>query len=141
MTAPTKATRQDMYERDLDRCAACGRTDRLTHQHRRAVGMGGSKTPPSITDSLTLCFECNWRAEHDLQTFALIYGWKVRRWVQDPSAVPVFYAHSIGWARLTDGGAALPIHADEAAEMMREVYGEEWDEWREQVGAVAPVRR
>ena len=129
MSAPTKQTRADMYERDHDQCALCGRRDTLTHQHRRAVGMGGSKIRPTITDSITLCFDCNGRAERDLQTKALAYGVKVRKWVKDPAAVPVLYPFIWGWARLTEGGQAVPIHADEAAQMMREVYGEEWDQW------------
>lgn len=134
MTAPTPAVRADMYRRDHDQCAMCGRHDMLTHQHRQATGMGGSKERPSITASLTLCAECNDRCERDLQIKALVYGVKVRRWVKDPAMVPVLYPFIWGWARLTEDGKAEPITGEQAAEMMRDVYGEEWDEWRAQIG-------
>ncbi|PRI11908.1 hypothetical protein [Leucobacter massiliensis] len=137
----TTSTWRDTKERDGDRCAACGARVGLTHQHRRAVGMGGSKTPPSIEDSLALCGDCNGRCESDLQKYALVFGWKVRRWVKDPSRVPAFYPHLWGWARLTPAGAALPIHAAEAAAMMRDVYGEEWNAWCKEVGVQTPERR
>ncbi|KKI16395.1 MULTISPECIES: hypothetical protein [unclassified Leucobacter] len=135
------ATWADTKDRDNDQCARCSTRYSLTHQHRRAVGMGGSPTPPSIVDSLTLCFDCNGRCERDLQTIALAYGWKVRRWVGDPGRVPVFYPHLHGWARLTKGGEALRIHATEAAQMMREVYGPEWDQWCAEAGVRTPERK
>lgn len=140
MSAPTPKVRSTMYERDHDQCALCGSRDNLSHQHRRAVGMGGSKIRPTITDSITLCLSCNGRAEGDLQTKALAYGIKVRKWVKDPSLVPVLYPFIWGWARLTEGGHAEPIHADEAARMMREIYGEEWDQWMSQVQSLPGIR-
>lgn len=124
----------DVKERDLEQCAACGARDGLSHQHRRAVGMGGSKAAPTFEDSLTLCIDCNGRCERDLQTRALAQGWKVRRWVQDPSLVPVLFPLTYGWARLTKAGLALPISAAEAAAMMRDVYGTQWDAWCAEVG-------
>lgn len=133
MSAPTPKVRRDMYERDHEQCAMCGRRDELSHQHRQAVGMGGSKIRPSIVESLTLCMDCNGRCERDLQTKALAYGVKVRKWVKDAGLVPVLYPFIWGWARLTPGGEAIPIHADEAAQMMRDVYGEEWDQWMAEV--------
>ncbi|MFA5606625.1 MAG: hypothetical protein WDA07_05500 [Leucobacter sp.] len=96
--------------------------------------MGGSKLRPSITDSLTLCIDCNGRCERDLQIKALAYGVKVRRWVKDPSAVPVLYPFIWGWARLTEDGRAEPITPEEAAVMMRDVYGTQWEEWRAEIG-------
>lgn len=129
MTGPTQKVRSGMYERDHEQCALCGRRDSLSHGHRRAVGMGGSKIRPSITDSITLCLSCNERAERDLQITALAFGIKVRRWVKDPALVPVLYPFIWGWARLTEDGRAVPISAETAAEMMREVYGEEWESW------------
>lgn len=138
MTQPTAKVRVMMLQRDGYRCAATGRTDSLTHQHRRASGMGGSKVRPSITDSLTLSAEINDRCERDLQTMALAYGWKVRRWVKDPALVPVFYRWTIGWARLTDEGFVEVISSAEAAEMMRRVYGKQWDQWMEEIGCETP---
>lgn len=141
MTGPTKTTRADMYERDHNQCAMCGRHDTLTHGHRRAVGMGGSKMKPSITDSITLCFDCNGRCERDLQLKALVYGTKVRRYVKDPALVPVLYPFIWGWARLTEDGRAEPLSAEEAAEMMRDVYGAQWDQWRAEIGLPVFERR
>lgn len=131
---------RDLKDRDHNQCARCATRYNLSHQHRRAVGMGGSKVAPTFEDSLVLCLDCNVRCERDLQTLALVYGWKVRRYVADPSRVPVFYPHLWGWARLTAGGEALGIHATEAAEMMHDVYGDEWDEWTAEVGALIPAR-
>lgn len=138
---PTAAMWADIKERDLEQCAMCGTDQDLTHQHRRAVGMGGSKIRPTFEDSLVLCYGDNRDAEGHLQLNALVFGWKVRKWVTDPSRVPVCYPHSIGWARLTVGGHAEPIHADEAAEMMRDVYGEEWDKWCDEIWYLPPGRR
>ena len=140
MTGPTPKTRAGMYARDHEQCALCGKHDRLTHGHRRAVGMGGSKIRPSIVDSITLCGDCNDRAERDLQTKALAYGVKVRKWVKDPAAVPVLYPFIWGWARLTEDGQAVPISHEEAERMMREVYGDEWDGWMQEIRAHAPAR-
>lgn len=138
---PTASRWADIKERDLEQCAMCGTEYSLTHQHRRAVGMGGSKIPPTVEDSLTLCYDDNRDAEGHLQINALVFGWKVRKWVKDPSLVPVCYPHSIGWARLTTGGHVEPIHAMEAEQMMREVYGEEWDRWCDEIGYLPPGRR
>lgn len=141
MSGPTPATRAGMYRRDHDQCVMCTARYTLTHGHRRAAGMGGSKIRPSITDSVTLCAECNGRCERDLQTRALWYGTKVRKWVKDPAMVPMYYPFLFGWARLTEGGEAVPISAQEAARMMRAVYGEEWDRWMEEIGASVPEGR
>lgn len=140
MSGPTPKVRGDMYERDHEQCVMCGRREGLSHGHRRAVGMGGSKIRPSITDSVTLCLDCNGRAERDLQTKALAYGVKVKRWVKDPALVPVLYPFIWGWALLTEDGKSLPISAETAAEMMREVYGAQWDEWMNEIRAYVPAR-
>lgn len=140
MTGPTPKTRAGMYERDHEQCALCGKRGDLTHGHRRAVGMGGSKIRPSITDSVTLCASCNERAERDLQTKALAYGAKVKKWVKDPALVPVLFPFIWGWARLTEDGKTVPISVETAAEMMRAVYGDEWDRWMALIGAWVPVK-
>ncbi|GAB2567291.1 hypothetical protein [Leucobacter ruminantium] len=138
MTRPTAKVRSQMYARDKHRCAATGRSDALTHQHRRAVGMGGSKIRPSITDSLTLSAEINERCERDLQVMALAYGWKVRKWVKDPSSVPVYYRWQRGWAVLLETGDAMRITPEEAAEMMRDIYGDDWDRWMSEINHEMP---
>lgn len=129
MSAPTKQTRQDVYVRDGYRCVMCGATDPLTFQHRRAVGMGGSKILPPPVDGLTLCASCNERCEADLQDAALAHGWKVRRWVRSPERVPVFFPAELAWYRL-EGTRRVRISAAVAMEMGCAVYGDEWMRWR-----------
>ena len=133
MSAPTPETRSTVYERDHNRCVLCGAHNPLTFQHRQASGMGGRKARPTFVEGLCLCSDCNDRCERDLQTKALAYGVKVRRWVDDPADVPVLYPFIWGWARLTEDGMAIPISAKTAVEMMRAVYGEEWDAWMEEI--------
>lgn len=130
MAKPTTATRFRTYERDLNRCASCA-SPALSFQHRRAVGQGGSKTLPTVQDALTLCPTCNNHCEHTLQTRALAYGWKVRRWVTNPGDVPVFYPHEFAWFVLTDTGTREQIPALRAMEMMLVVYGDDWLTWRD----------
>lgn len=99
MTAPTTETRQGVYFRDGFRCVICGVTEGLTFQHRRAVGMGGTKNLPAPVDGLTLCARCNNACEAELQSTALANGWKVRRWA-NPEHVPVYFPGELAWFRL-----------------------------------------
>lgn len=132
MIAPTSDVRAETYFRDGNQCASCGTHALLTFQHRGAVGMGGSKIMPLVVEGLTLCLECNDRTERDLQTKALLHGWKVRRWVQQQGRcqdVPVFYAHLGVWFRLDDLERIRITEADALA-MMYAVYGrEEYEKW------------
>lgn len=118
---PSKKVRLAVYERDEHRCAACGVYSPLSFQHRRAVGMGGSPTPPLPADGLTLCMVCNADCEAGRQKDALYNGWKVPRWVDDPSRVPVWY-FARGWFRL-EGDDRKRIGFDEARRMFADVYG------------------
>lgn len=129
MTAPTTQTRASVYLRDGYRCVACGAVDGLTFQHRRAVGMGGSKNVPAPVDGLTLCGSCNARCESDLQDMALANGWKVRRWVSSPERIPVYYPHEFAWVRFEGINRVRVSHAV-AMEMGCAVYGDEWMKWR-----------
>lgn len=129
MSAPTQSVRDAVYDRDRNRCAACGTVDGLTFQHRRAVGMGGSKVRPTAEDGLTLSGKCNDACEAEMQQLALAYGWKVKRWVTDPSRVPVYYPHEFQWYRLEDT-TRIPITAVVALDMMHDVYGDEYFHWR-----------
>lgn len=127
MADPTLLVRGQTYGRDLMRCVVCG-SPNVTFGHRRAVGAGGSKIRPECVDAVTQCLRHNEAAEADGQTLALYRGWKVRRWVQDPGRVPMYYPLEAGWFRLVDDHR-VPITEYQAEWMMREVYGEEWLAW------------
>lgn len=128
MSAPTPIVRAAVYRRDGERCAACSTTAGLSFQHRRAVGMGGSKTRPGAADGLTLCITCNEECERSMQILALANGWKVRRWA-DPTKVPVYFPHEWAWYRL-EGSERREISAVVALDMMHAVYGDEYFSWR-----------
>lgn len=127
MSDPTDSVRSDTYNRDGRRCVICLSID-VTFQHRRAVGMGGSKIRPGVADGLTLCGIHNGRCETDMQMYALLMGWKVRRWA-DPVKVPCFYPHEYAWFRFV-GIERIEIPAAVALDMMHDVYGDEYFEWR-----------
>lgn len=127
--APTMKVRLAVRSRDRGRCVACGSVTDLTFQHRRAVGMGGSQSRPDAVDGLSLCLGCNTAAEGSMQTLALCYGWKVRRWA-DPVKVPVYYPHEFQWSRLEDSDRVL-ITAVVALDHMHAVYGDTYFRWRD----------
>lgn len=132
MSAPTRAVRAAVYERDGNRCIACGAIAPLEFQHRRAEGMGGRLQFPTIVEGLCACSADNTGFEGHLQRLALYRGWKVRSWVVQrglTAAVPVFYGWEGRWCRLTPDGRRVAISQRRAVRMMREVYGQEWDEW------------
>jgi len=124
VSAPTATVRAQMLDRDDRRCAACALTVDLEAQHRQATGMGGRRERPALVELLTLCTVCNQRCEADaaFQRRALLFGWKVRRWIADPGMVPVRYSLE-GWFRLTTDGRRLPVTRAQAEQMMREAYG------------------
>ena len=114
---PTNTVRQTTYKRDHHRCVACGTTIALEYQHRRAVGMGGSKQRPKFEDGVTACTWCNRGFEAHLQSLALTRGWKVRR--HNPLAnhlVPVFYTFEHNWFLLNLDGTRSVLSVVEAAE-------------------------
>ena len=124
MADPTDKVSRGVKERDGERCVSCGTAWGLTFQHRRAVQAGGSKLRPTYADGLAACGVCNGRFEHDLQTLALLNGWKVRKWVTDPARVPYYHAATCRWYVLTDDGPwRREISRTEAISMMRAVYG------------------
>lgn len=123
MADPTEKVRRGVKERDGERCVSCGTMRGLTFQHRRAVGMGGDPERPGYADGLAACAVCNDRFEGDLQTLALLNGWKVRGWVDDPSRVPYYHAATDRWYALTGLGPwRRLITRDEARRMMNAVY-------------------
>lgn len=132
MSAPTPATRAVVYERDFERCASCGSYTQLEFQHRKAVGMGGSKQRPLFQNGLTSCTLCNWAYEHEMQLKALRFGWKVRNWPKlDPGRVPVYYWPERRWYLLQDNGKRKLIPDAVALRTMREIYGAEYDKFVE----------
>lgn len=134
MSDPTPVVRAVTYERDEHRCVSCGATVHLQYQHRLAVGMGGSKRRPRYEEGITSCAICNPRYESDLQILALRYGWKVKkvkRAVEHPEDVPVFFPMERIWYRLTTSGSRWPLSEREALTMMRAVYGPEYAEWEQ----------
>lgn len=128
MTAPAPVTRALMLERDEHRCIVCWVMVQLEAQHRRAVGMGGSKVRPLIADLVTACTIHNAAFEHGLQAMALRFGWKVRGWVTEPERVPVYDLRGRQWWRLTVEGLRIPITWTAAMQMMTDVYGDAYDE-------------
>lgn len=128
MSIPTPVVRAVTYERDGHRCVSCGVRTSLQYQHRRAVGMGGSKIPPKLADGVTTCGLCNPAYEAGLQQSALRFGWKVKAWVKHPELVPVYFLLERTWCELTTDGRRLRVSQVRAMEMMTAVYGEQYDE-------------
>jgi len=134
MARPTQKVRGIVLDRDGHACVSCPEVFRLEMQHRQAVGMGGSKTPPAPHELATSCRVCNTRYEQDMQDEALARGWKVRGWVRDAGLVPMYRSGDGVWLLLTSAGACVRITEVHAIERMHEVYGDEWDEWARTAG-------
>lgn len=129
MSAPTPVVWAVVKERDEQRCVSCGARVGLQFQHRQATGMGGSKRRPLYHEGLTSCGVCNADYEGSRHREALALGWKVARWVSRPEDVPVFYPLERTWFVLSTRGTRLRINDVEAIAMMRDVYGDQYDEW------------
>ncbi len=128
---PSKRVRDAVMYRDGG-CVACTELAPLEFQHRQAVGMGGSNFAPTYVDGLAACPAHNARFESDLQLEALVYGWKVKRWVRDAGRVPVLYMSSRQWCVLRPDGSREFITAKRSRELMGAVYGDEiYVEWCE----------
>lgn len=137
MSDPTAAVRARTYERDGHRCISCGSSGPLQYQHRAAVGMGGSDVRPQFVDGLTSCSQCNEGYESHLQSMALRFGWKVRRWVHEQGKtgeVPVFCWPERTWYALTVEGRRVRVSTVVAIRMMKAVYGPSY------VEGVGPIR-
>lgn len=134
MTAPSALVRAAVQRRDGGVCVVCHTTHELTFQHRRAVGMGGSKFRPGAADGLTACLTHNQAFEADLQSLAKAYGWKAERWT-DPTQIPVYYPHEFQWFRF-EGEERFPIVSAVALDLMHAAYGDRYFLWRTEVSAV-----
>ena len=75
--------------------------------HRRARGMGGSKSPATgqASNALTVCVPCHMHAESNRE-LALDRGWLVRQGA-DPARVPVWRYRR--WVFLDDEGGICPV--------------------------------
>lgn len=92
--------------------------------------------PPALDVLITACAIDNARFESDIQTKALRYGWKVRKWVGEQGIayrVPVYYAAERVWYLLDAVGGRTAISHARARGLMVEVYGDEYDEWEASV--------
>lgn len=129
MTQPGySAVRDAVFARDGLACLACGSPHALEFQHRQATGMGGTSKPVSPAGGIVLCSLCNERTEADMQTDALRFGWKVRRWIDRPTRVPVYSLIDRTWWHLDDHGSRERLDDYEAEHLMRLAYGPEWDD-------------
>lgn len=94
------------------RCAGCDRPGPLTCQHRRARGMGGSRTAGDPRNGLPLCGSgttgCHgWAEEHPRD--AALLGWRLT-W-GDTLDAP-FWTAQWGWRRYLDGPGLLHGHVE-----------------------------
>lgn len=141
MVAPTTHVRGLVLLRDGSQCVSCStHTSPLEMNHRQSVGGGGSKVRPMPHELNTACSRCNMRFESDLLAGGLAHGWKVRKWVDDCSRVPMFHAARGRWGLLSGDGGVQVIARAEAYERMRDVYGEQWDQWAAEAGLLARER-
>lgn len=136
MTAVDPLVRATVYGRDGHRCIVCGTTRDLTFQHRAATGMGGGRRPVDASGGLTACLAHNEGFEASGQAQALVWGWKVPRWLREEAAsVPVFYPIPGRWFLLDAAGQRFEVSAMTAEATMRDLYGE--DEWEAMKGRAA----
>ncbi|QGZ16924.1 HNH endonuclease [Arthrobacter phage LittleTokyo] len=117
MPGPSPATRQQVIARDLNRCQWCGAHVRTQEgwyslQHRRARGMGGSRSPATnqAPNLLLVCgtgtTECHgWIESQPAQ--ALARGFRVSA-AADPAKIPYTDWSGREWLLLNDGTKANP---------------------------------
>ncbi len=135
---PSKRVRELVMARD-GQCIACDEIAPLEFQHRQAVGAGGSKFAPVVEQGVAACPMHNSRFESDLQLEALVYGWKVKRWVRYAGDVPVLYWSSRQWCLLRVDGSREYISAIRARERMGGIYGDEiYCEWVDELRRGSP---
>lgn len=119
MAAPTFKVRALVYKRDGHKCVRCGTSENLSIQHRKTVGMGGTKQRPTVQELVTACLPCNQGFEAELQQEALEHGWKLRRFA-DPAEVPVYYAWTFRWYLLTPDGLLKAVDHESGKTLTKE---------------------
>lgn len=113
------------------RCVLTGTEgDRIVPQHRQG-GMGGRPDKHRPANVLWADSILNGLIESDAgwQATAKAWGVKVPLWVRDVSLVPVFYRFEHAWFVLDDVGRR-EVSAIEALDMMLDVYGDDYLEWK-----------
>jgi hypothetical protein len=90
-----------------DHCWHCGRTENLTHHHRKNRKSGGSKLLDRLDNLLLVCPEYNFAMEADATVAAEArdYGHKLASW-EDFSS-PVFDAPHLTWYKLSEDGSKV----------------------------------
>ena len=108
----TPKLRQMIYDRDGNRCVACGDSNNLTLQHRVNRGMGGSKLYDTPAHLVTMCLTCNLGLESNYSQAeqGRFNGWKISRNAKpepDPEQIPVKIGS--GWFLLDNNGGKTPL--------------------------------
>ncbi len=127
-----RATLVALHERDgVVRCVMTATEgDQNVPQHRQG-GMGGRPEKHRPCNVLWINSILNGLIESSAkhQDVAKAWGVKVPVWVDDVSRVPVYYRFENAWYVLTDV-TRRRIAALEALDMMLDVYGDEYLEWK-----------
>lgn len=126
MAAPTATVRRLVFERDGWKCLACGVTEGLEFQHRQAVGMGGTKHRPSPVEGIVLCSRHNQLVESNalFREWAVWQGWKIPRFVDSASRIPVFDGPEVAWYWLGEDGSRREGDEFSCVSALVERYGE-----------------
>lgn len=109
-----KGLTKKQWQRLLDRdgyCLHCGETERLSPQHRRNRGMGGSADAETNSSSnlMVICSFENWRIEasNSAAENARKAGWKLRPW--ESTMTPVQDRTTGQWWVLLDDFTKRPF--------------------------------
>lgn len=113
-TGPAQAVRDAVFAPDLS-CVVCGETYQLQVHHRRPRGAGGTSRPDTNRPAnlVLLCLQHHAWVESQRDT-ARHSGYLVPQHA-NPADVPIV-CHG-RWVWLTDDGRALPLGADELAQI------------------------
>lgn len=105
-----------VYERDSDRCGACGTANSPSIQHRINRGAGGDPKGYRnvLSNLMILCLPCNGALEADgsFRASGIRSGWKAMSW-DDPERVAVFYFWAREWRLLSNDGTFRVVDVSE----------------------------